>query len=68
MLRVREGMWRMERRMAVRREKSEGWTRWEESWRMTVRARKPWAMILVRISRAVWMTESGVEDHLAASA
>ena len=50
--------------MAVRREKSEGWTRWEESWRMTVRERKPWAMILVRISRAVWMTVSGVEDHL----
>ena len=35
---------------------------------MTVRARKPWAIILVRISRAVWMTESGVEVHLAASA
>lgn len=35
---------------------------------MTVRARKPWAIILVRISRAVWMIESGVEDHLAASA
>lgn len=35
---------------------------------MTVKARKPWAMILVRISRAVWMTESGVEDHLVASA
>lgn len=26
-LRVREGMWRMERRMAVKREKSEGCTR-----------------------------------------
>ena len=52
--------------MAVRREKSEGWTRWGLSWRMTVRERKPWAMILVRISRAIWMTESGVEDHLAA--
>ena len=65
-LRVRSGMWRMERRMAVRREKSDGWTRWELSWRMTVRERKPWAMILVRISRAVWMTESGVDDHLAA--
>ena len=51
--------------MAVSREKSEGWTRWELSWRMTVRERKPWAMILVRISRAVLMTESGVEDHLA---
>ena len=38
------------------------------SWRMTVRARKPWAMILVRSSRAVWIAESGVEDHLAASA
>ena len=25
-------------------------------------------MILVRVSRAVWVTESGVEDHLAASA
>ena len=26
-LRVRSGIWRMERSMAVRREKSEGWTR-----------------------------------------